>query len=844
MSTLLRQGSLQEAGARQEAPVPPLAAKATEALRLGDFKQAIELFKRLVKQDARAEWRDALVEAYAGRARMLAARGMFEEAELALSKAAAPDGTIPDPLLQVQCLVKRGQLQKAAALAVQYIGNGKVPAPAAPRLAELAAALWLAAPVPLAPQADPKSEAGKWVEHAAAAQQSLAAWIEGKPPQEIDQLLSRIPLRSAFRALRLILKSLLTAPDDPARARQLLDGVPPESAFASFRLAVEAALPRGPDESAPADPMATPAGPSKAQQVFAVEVKGLPGAASQSLVQLTKAERSGPGALLSFLASQTRTLPADDVKLACFNLLPQAPHRLAQFESTFGPLSEFDRNRVLALGAEARDDWERAEQCWTVAAQRIEPAAGAETGLSEPGLAAGVIYRHLARLAHEHPEIEGEGTSEFPEIDYLELSVRADPDCLPAFLQLIALHRTHGRDRDWHRLADDAAQRFPEESAVLLQAVDSAIARKAYKKAVGFARKLLALDPINQAARQRMIELHISHARKQIRSKRTDLAWKELSEAATWERPGAPSFLLHINQGLVGLELGQKADAEARLRQGVELAGGGVAGWFRASLEHALMNAGEASAALVREELTRAQQAAAPTKEAIQSIVSAMSGKVARESKKAAEGLVFRIRGWLLKGSGLAWTAAEFHPVAEMFGWVNVYDLLGEYAKAAGRQDPDEDATWRYYQVVARTKGDPGRLSFAERDELFDMEEAAASRRDFHAVNRIRRFIEGPRLDPSPRRGSRRVSRPGAVNVDDDDEVDEVSALLASSLEDTPPEMVKSMVEKLGRREAVTALVKRLRASPLGTMPETLLRQIAKTLVESVIGTNGRPAHE
>ena len=42
MSNLLRQGSLQEAS------VPPLAVKATEALRLGDFKQAIELFKRLV----------------------------------------------------------------------------------------------------------------------------------------------------------------------------------------------------------------------------------------------------------------------------------------------------------------------------------------------------------------------------------------------------------------------------------------------------------------------------------------------------------------------------------------------------------------------------------------------------------------------------------------------------------------------------------------------------------------------------------------------------------------------------------------------------------------------------
>src|ERR1700740_2582876 len=117
MSHLLRQGSLQEAS------VPPRAVKATEALRLGDFKQAIELFKRLVKQDARPEWRDALAEAYAGRAQMLAAKGLFEEAETALSKAAAPDGTVRDPLLYVQCLIKRGQVHKAAELAVKNIGN-------------------------------------------------------------------------------------------------------------------------------------------------------------------------------------------------------------------------------------------------------------------------------------------------------------------------------------------------------------------------------------------------------------------------------------------------------------------------------------------------------------------------------------------------------------------------------------------------------------------------------------------------------------------------------------------------------------------------------------------------
>jgi hypothetical protein len=182
----------------------------------------------------------------------------------------------------------------------------------------------------------------------------------------------------------------------------------------------------------------------------------------------------------------------------------------------------------------------------------------------------------------------------------------------------------------------------------------------------------------------------------------------------------------------------------------------------------------------------------------------------------------------------------EFHPIAEMFARLNAYDLLGDYTKAAERRDP-EDETWRYYQLVARRKGDPARLSFVERDELFEMEEEAASRHDFHMVNRIRRFIEGP--DPAPRRGSRRA-RAGLDFHDDDEADDELAELLAMSLEDTPPEMVKSMVEKLGQPQAVTALVDRIRASQLVAMPEPLLRQLAKQLVESVIATNGRPMHE
>jgi len=807
-----------------------LAAKASEVMGLGDFKEAIELLKRLVKQDPQPRWREMLADAYAGRARSLAAKGMFDEAETALNKTAAADGTVRDPLLNVQCLAKRGQLGKAVQHAVKYIGTDQVPAESAARMAELTAALWLVAPVRVDAQADPGSELGQWAQSAAAAQQSLTAWVEGKPAHEIEPLLSRIPMRSAFRPLRLILKSLITAPTDPARARQLLDSIGHHSPFACWRDAIAAALPEDAQESP-----TNAATPSRAQTLFAAEVKGLPASESQLLAEFVKAERSGAAALTSFLTSHAAALPATEAKSACFNLLPRAPDRLRQVESTFGNLSEFERVRILALAAEAASDWELAEEQWCAAAKATERSADPDSRLM-----AGVIYRHVAGLAEKHPEIAGGDTS--PSIDYLERSLRADPDHLPAVLKLIGLYRTEGQDKDWHRLAEDATQRFPQQSAILLQAVDSAIARKAYKKAVGFARRILAIDPINQAVRQRMIELQITHARRQARSKRADLAWKELAKAGEWERPDAPSGRLCVNQGLVAWELGNAADAEARLRRGVELAGGGVVGWFFASVEHARMKGGAASGAVLREELVRAQKSVAPAKEDILSAALAISDGEIAEARKEIAPLVFRIRGWLLQGARLAWSAGEIHPVCEMLRLAGAYDLLADYARLGLLRTPG-DPTWKLYRIIARVKGCAERLSVREEDELMDLVEDAEAHEDFHTANRIERFLDSVPDFPKGT-GSHSARRgPSAKGVGSIDGIEDriISQLLATSLEETPPEMVERLVAKLGRERAIAEVLERLRRTPVGELfPAENIRRVAEEMVNTVCGQSSK----
>jgi cellulose synthase operon protein C len=207
----------QRRGPAPSAPIGILAERAAEAMRQARFKEAIELLKLMIRQDPRPDWKELLADAYCGRARNLAAKKMFKEAAMVLENTVAADGAVRDPRLYLSCLIRDGQQPKAAAYVMRSMGSA--PAPEQAGLEDLAAALLVAVPqLPDAARGTPS----RWHELAAASRSALAAWVNGAPAADIDQLINRISLRSAFRPVRLLLKSLTTQPPDDARTRQLL----------------------------------------------------------------------------------------------------------------------------------------------------------------------------------------------------------------------------------------------------------------------------------------------------------------------------------------------------------------------------------------------------------------------------------------------------------------------------------------------------------------------------------------------------------------------------------------------------------------------------------------------
>jgi tetratricopeptide (TPR) repeat protein len=166
------------------------------------------------------------------------------------------------------------------------------------------------------------------------------------------------------------------------------------------------------------------------------------------------------------------------------------------------------RECILALAAEPEGN--------RVAANRTGCALpGLLSTPEEAPLQAALILRHLFDLIvgdEDAADYDDECTT------WLERSLELDPDDRATHLKLIRLHR-QGQDLKAARASvETALARFANDPAVLLEAVETALAGNAFKKAVTLAKRLLDLDPINSKVRALIGQAHLSHARKQIRA--------------------------------------------------------------------------------------------------------------------------------------------------------------------------------------------------------------------------------------------------------------------------------------------------------------------------------------
>jgi hypothetical protein len=313
-----------------------------------------------------------------------------------------------------------------------------------------------------------------------------------------------------------------------------------------------------------------------------------------------------------------------------------------------------------------------------------------------------------------------------------------------------------------------------------------------------------------------------------MRSGRADLAGITLSQAADWERPEAPNAALRIAQALV-MHYGRHPEAEARLQEAVRLAEVGMVGWFRAVLEAALMGWTEQHRQALYRQLAAAQ-AIEPTRQAILSLIGTLGQNEIRDAKRVVAPILGRIDSWLLRGRGLGWSATEFQAIAACFHRFDRFDTLRAYAEAAMQRDPGEQAA-RFYGLVGQTRGDSGRLTEAQAAELFELMDRAGEAKDFHLVNRVRRFLDD--ADPG---GRQRPASGAARDEFSAEDMEEFLGQAVAGMAGMPERQVRKLVTEFGRGRTIEMLAAIVADTPLGEiLSDQQVAQLCAVMVARAI---------
>ncbi len=623
----------------------------------------------------------------------------------------------PQPELYVSWLLQTGQYAKAMRAYVQHAaalaGAGELEA----RLAVLMLAgqkeVLQALPqdAPLRRQLD-------------LAQAALHAYSQGETEAVVRECLQNIPIRSPYRDLRQTLAALLKLETDPAGAPALVERIPLTSPYHDLAVIIRARVAPKPAQALLAlDPI---------QRDLAASLFGLEARQVKLLKEWARlGEHPKDKILFDFITNNLALLDQDQAHHACLALLATYPKGQPTYLRLFGPLPAFEAHRLQALQCEREDDLNRALRHWQTCVDELAKAK------KDPDqrLMMALALRQMAQLA-QHPNMYWGDTAQAR--GYLEQSLPFDPDDRDTYLQLAALCKEAGEDKDYYQWVERAVKQFPDDPLVLMAAVATATARKSYKKAAGFAERVLELDPINTQARQVLINLHLSHARKQIIAGKYALAEKELNSASQLERDNARSGVIEINRGLLAGRQHQQEPMHSALKEGLRLAGSPVLGWLRLAVEadrlkldptvfQREMGMGDPRKFTVsRADLMTLTQWVNSLREggvdAIRSILEDLEKPLKRAIKE------------LNKEEDLLTVCECLHEAPH-------YELL-EYAATGALQHYPDRPLFIYYQVYGRAEGEIDDVKDRDYDRLEEALEAAQKADDKRAVIRISQFIE------------------------------------------------------------------------------------------------------
>lgn len=483
-----------------------LEIQALSLQKSAKYKEAIKLYKKLLQTDDNEQWRKQIANCYVQRAKGFADKGMVKEA-LALwenhTAYVQPPYAAYDQyiiwLIQASnqpCIQAVLSQSTAQQLDKQY-----------PVLAAILGFLLLTKH-PEFEQMLPQESV--FIAHFKVVQAAMQAYQDGNN-DKLHAALKQLPYRSAFRDLRTLLSAIVAMSDSPVPAQTLLSKIPAVSPYAPAAQLLLACTIAGAELAEALLQF------NHQQRSFVGDIKGLDKKQLDFIQHYSRQhEHLSDKVQFNLVIQYLDLLGTDTAQHFCQTLLASYPAGKKDYYKHFGEPDEFEEYRVKALRCEQDNNLYDADYYWRQCISILD-ANAVENGLQ--------IALILQRMAAREPE--GDKRTEL-----LIDSVAYEPDNRNTYLQIMHYFSQQQETAKEHKLwLSKTLEQFPQDVAVLTQAVKVATRNKTFKKASQYAAKILSIDPLNTFAKQTLFSSYLAHARRLMREKNYRLVAKEISKA-------------------------------------------------------------------------------------------------------------------------------------------------------------------------------------------------------------------------------------------------------------------------------------------------------------------------
>lgn len=692
-----------------------LDKKAKDLLNSGKYKDAIELFKRLLRNSDNSEWRRQLAFCYLQRAKTFAEKGLLKEAQVLWEnyrQHAQPPYEAYDQYLFWSVQTQKPDALRATLkqLTARQLDKDY------PELATVFGALVLTGNSELA-QALPQDSV--FCTHLKIAQNALRCYRD-QDPAGMDEALKQLPYRSAFRDFRTLLKASVAASTSRTETESLLRKIAATSPYSQAARLLLACTCKG---SALAHELL---GFNPPQRRLIEEITGL----NQQQVEFVKAldkQKTPFSDKIKFnLAARFQSLfGADLAQRFCLATLATYPAGRRDYVKTFGTLDEFEENRLLALNCERDNNYYDAAYYWRQCIKALTQQGGKDYSLK-----IALILRHMTESQPEPKE----------QILLLTESLEHDPDDKDCYLQIL---RHYGQMPDtadgYKQWLDQALDKFPQDIDVLTLATQAATNNKTYKKAIQYASKLLQIDPLNTFAKQIVFSSHLAHARRLIKTKKYHRAEDEIRQAEAL-RPGKNQTLhTQMMKAFLCFASDDKAKGLQMIAETLsKLNTGPVAAHFQAAIE-ALLN-GLPVATVLRAMPPADAQLLSPQE--LTRLIELITQYRKEDDKHELISKALNKIKAPLKQSVLRQNYQEdlLLTLCQALDSIRHFELLRHCSKKAHAKW--HKPIWRYYRIYSETNDDPSRCKMTDVFGLQHSLEQARRERDQRTAALIGRYLE------------------------------------------------------------------------------------------------------